>query len=151
MPTYSLDLRQRVLADCDAGLKTKAVAEKYGVSRTWVRALKQRRRETGEIGPRQGRPGRKPKFDRTRLAELVAQDADATLAELRERLGVQCALSAIWKALDQLKITFKKKRCGPPSRTAPTSRRSVRPGGSGNSTSTPRGSSSSTKRGRPRT
>jgi hypothetical protein len=33
MPAYSLDLRQRVLADCDAGLKTKAVAQKYGVIR----------------------------------------------------------------------------------------------------------------------
>jgi transposase len=151
MPTYSLDLRQRVLADCDAGWKTKAVAEKYGVSRTWVRSLKQRRRETGEIGPRPGRPGRKPKFDRARLRELVAQDADATLAELRERLAVQCALSAIWKALHQLKITFKKKRCGRPSKTGLTSRRSVRRGASGNSASIPRGSSSSTKRGPPRT
>ena len=49
MQAYSLALRKRVLADCDAGLKTKAVAQRYGVSRTWVRALKQRRRETGEI------------------------------------------------------------------------------------------------------
>jgi transposase len=151
MQTYSLDLRKRVLADCDAGLKTKPVAEKYGVSRTWVRGLKQRRRETGEIGPRQGRPGRKPKIDRVRLAELVAQDADATLAELRERLGIPCALSAIWKALAALKLTFKKKRCAPPSKTGPTSRRSVRRGASGNSASTPRGSSLSTKRGRRRT
>ena len=36
MPTYSLDLRKRVLADCDAGLKTKAVAEKYGVIRNLI-------------------------------------------------------------------------------------------------------------------
>jgi transposase len=151
MPAYSLDLRQRVLADCDAGLKTKAVAQKYGVSRTWVRGLKQRRRETGEIGPRQGRPGRKPKIDRTRLSELVAQDADATLAELRERLAVQCALSAIWKALHQLKITFKKKRCGRPNRIGRTSRSGARRGGSSNSASTPRDSSLSTKRGPPRT
>ena len=151
MQAYSLGLRKRVLADGDAGLKTKAVAEKYGVSRTWVRGLKQRRRETGEIGPRPGRPGRKPKFDRARLAELVAQDADATLAELRERLAVRCALSAIWKALHQLKITFKKKRCGRPSKTGPTSRRSGRRGASSNSASTPRGSSLSTERGRPRT
>jgi len=108
MQAYPLAMRERVLADCDAGLKTKAVAEKYHVSRTWVRSLKQRRRETGEIAPRRGGGGRKRKFDRARLAELVAADADATLAELRERLGVKCALSAIWMALDQLHITFKK-------------------------------------------
>ena len=54
MQAYSMDLRKRVLADSDAGLPTKQVAEKYGVSRTWVRSLKQRRRETGEIAPRVG-------------------------------------------------------------------------------------------------
>lgn len=54
MKAYSMDLRTRVLADCDAGLATKPVAEKYGVSRTWVRSLKQRRRETGEIAARVG-------------------------------------------------------------------------------------------------
>lgn len=34
MSAYSMDLRTRVWADCDAGLKTTAVAEKYRVSRT---------------------------------------------------------------------------------------------------------------------
>lgn len=151
MQAYPLAMRERVLADCDAGLKTKAVAEKYHVSRTWVRSLKQRRRETGEIAPRRGGGGRKRKFDRARLAELVAADADATLAELRERLGVKCALSAIWMALDQLHITFKKKRCKRPSKTDPMSPRGARRGVSRNSDSTPRGSFSSTKRGRRRT
>ena len=150
MQAYSLDLRRHVLADCDAGLKTKVVAQKYGVSRTWVRGLKQRRRETGEIGPRQGRPGRKPKIDRVRLAALVAEDADATLAELRERLGVGCALSALWKALAALKLTFKKKRCGPRNKTAPTSRNAARGGGSSSSGSTRGDWSSSMKPGRAR-
>ena len=31
MQAYSMDLRIRVLADSDAGLPTKPVAEKYGV------------------------------------------------------------------------------------------------------------------------
>ena len=149
MQAYSLALRKRVLADWDAGLKTKAVAERYGVSRTWVRALKQRRRETGEIAARRG-GGRKPKIDRLRLAALVAEDADATLAELRARLGIPCALSAIWKALDALKLTFKKKRCGPRNKTGPTSRSAARPGGSDNSGSTRGGSFSSMKPGRAR-
>ena len=54
MKAYSADLRQRVLADCDAGLGTKAVAEKYRVSPAIVRRWKQRRRETGELHPRRG-------------------------------------------------------------------------------------------------
>ena len=45
---YSLDLRQRVLADCDRGLSTRVVATKYSVSESWVRRLKHRR-QTGEV------------------------------------------------------------------------------------------------------
>ena len=52
MAAYSLDLRTRVLADWDAGMKAEEVAAKYRVSRAWVHRLVQRRRETGEIGPR---------------------------------------------------------------------------------------------------
>ena len=33
MAAYSMDLRERVLADSDAGMPTKQVAEKYGVNR----------------------------------------------------------------------------------------------------------------------
>jgi transposase len=146
MKAYSMDLRRRVLADSDRGMPTKQVAEKYGVSRTWVRSLKQRRRETGEIAPRVG-GGRKPKIDRPRLAALVRAQPDATLMELRERLGVQCSLSAIWMALDKLRLTFKKSRCAPRSKIARTSPRNVRTGGRGKSGSTRGDSSSSTKRG----
>lgn len=136
MVAYSMLLRKQVLADSDAGMPTKQVAERYGVSRTWVRSLK-RRRETGEFGPRKGKGGRKPKFDRARLAELVRQDNDATLAELRDRLGVKCSLSALHKALAVLKITFKKKRFTPPSAIVRTWPNAALAGESNNSDSIP--------------
>ena len=50
---YSMDLRERVITDSDAGLSSKALAARYHVSRAWVDALKQRRRETGmKLAPR---------------------------------------------------------------------------------------------------
>ena len=52
MKAYSMDLRERVLADCDAGMGTDEVAAKFSVSPAWVRRLLQRRRETGETAPR---------------------------------------------------------------------------------------------------
>ena len=52
MRAYSMDLRERVLLDSDAGMKAADVAAKYRVSGSWVRLLKQRRRETGEVAPR---------------------------------------------------------------------------------------------------
>ena len=57
MRAYSRDLRERVLADCDAGLSNDEVARKFSVSASWIRRLKQRRRETGSIDPR---PHRSP-------------------------------------------------------------------------------------------
>ena len=48
---YSLDLRERVLKDCDAGLRSEEVAQKYSVSASWVYDLRKKRRETGSIAP----------------------------------------------------------------------------------------------------
>ena len=52
-----MDLRERALLDSDAGMKAADVAVKYRVSGSWVRLLKQRRRETGEVAPRVQRHG----------------------------------------------------------------------------------------------
>jgi transposase len=60
---YSMDLRKRVIADSDVGLSSKELAERYHVSRAWVDALKQRRRETGSIA------ARKPTKFRRRVLE----------------------------------------------------------------------------------
>ena len=119
---YQVELRERVLADCDAGLGTTTTAGKFSVSPSWVRRLKQHRRERGgDIAPRTGGGSRGTKIDRVKLAELVKQRPDATLLELADGLGVSCGKSAIWKALRQLKLSYKKSRFTPRSRTGPTS------------------------------
>ena len=59
MRAYSMDLRERALLDSDAGMKAAEVAAKYRVSGSWVRLLKQRRRDTGEVAPRVQRHGRR--------------------------------------------------------------------------------------------
>lgn len=123
-----MDLRTRVLAACDAGEQTKAVARTFGVSPAWVRRLKQHRRERGDAAPRTGGGSRGRKIDRERLAELVRDQPDATLAELRDRLGVAVAVWSVCRALRQLKLSYKKSRSAPPSRTARTSRRAGRSG-----------------------
>ena len=45
MRAYSMDLRERVLRDSDAGMKAVAVAVKYHVSASWVRRLKHRQHQ----------------------------------------------------------------------------------------------------------
>ncbi len=110
MKAYSMDLRRRVLAACDAGRPTKLVALAFDVSPAWVRRLKQHRRERGDIAPRSAGGARTIKIDSGRLVELVRTRPDATLLELIDLLGVSCAKSAMWKALRRLKLSYKKSR-----------------------------------------
>jgi transposase len=135
MEAYSIDLRKRVLAACDAGKKTKAVAESFSVSPAWVRRLKQRRREdNGSIEPRPI-PGAKPKLDsaqRNRLKEFVRQTPDATLEELRAQikseLDVTISIGALWETLRAIDLPLKKSRSTHRSRTARTSKQRGRHG-----------------------
>jgi transposase len=108
---YSNDLRVRVLADCDAGMAADEVAAKYRVSASWVRRLKQRRRETGETAPRRQRHGPVPlhQTHADALRQAVKAEPDATMAELRAKLALGVALSTVWQALDRLGLSLKKK------------------------------------------
>ena len=108
---YSMDLRTRVLKDADAGLSSKELAERYHVSRAWVDALKQRRRETGAFAPLKPTKFRGRALaaaDVDRLSALVAARPDATLEEIRGALRTAVGLTTIWRALNQLELTVKK-------------------------------------------
>jgi len=109
---YSVDLRARVLRDADAGLSSKTLAERYHVSRAWVDALKQRRRETGSIAPRKQTTFRARVLagQEDRLAALITARPDATLTELRAALPTTAGLSTLWRAIDRLGFTVKKNR-----------------------------------------
>ena len=59
---YSMDFRERVLKDCDTGMRSEDVAQKCSVSASWVYDLRKKRRETGSIASKQQRHGSKPKL-----------------------------------------------------------------------------------------
>ena len=120
MQAYSMDLRERALLDSDAGMKAADVAVKYRVSGSWVRLLKQRRRETGEVAPRVQRHGRRRMLEPHlhTLAALIAEQPDRTLAELKDALGTPASLATIWRAVAALDVTVKKN--GPALRTRST-------------------------------
>ena len=107
MAAYSMDLRTRVLQDCDAGMMAEAVAEQYHVSRAWVHRLKQRRRETGEVAPRKQTRWRTPilQGQEERLRTLIVEQPDRTLVELRAALKTSAGLATIWRAIDRLDLT----------------------------------------------
>jgi transposase len=125
MGAYSIDLRERVLADYDSGMGNDAVARKYRVSSRWVYKLRRQRSETGDIAPRRGKTGPKPKLAQhtEHLLQLVEEQSDATLGELRQQLGVPVSLTTLWKTLKALGVTLKKSPAG--GRTRPARRGSA--------------------------
>ena len=120
---YSMDLRSRVLKDSDAGLSSKELTERYHVSRAWVDALKQRRRETGEFAPQKQTRWRTPILTSqlTELEALIRAQPDRTLAELQAALKTTAGLATIWRAVKRLGFTLKKN--GPRVRTGSPRRR----------------------------
>jgi transposase len=122
MGTYSMDLRERVVAACDrCELTRQEIAEQFGVSVSWIRRLLQRRRETGDYGPKQTKRGRKPAFSPKalqRLETLVEAQPDATLEELREHSGISCSLMTVSNTLRRLGYRRKKRPSGRLSKIA---------------------------------
>jgi transposase len=113
MRAYSTDLRERVIAACDARDGTRdQIAARFSVSVAWVRKLVRQRRDTGSIAPKPHGGGRRSAFDAAAAAQLrqaVRDDNDATLAELAGASGVACSPAAVFRALGRLGITRKKK------------------------------------------
>ena len=70
MQAYSPEFRRDVLAACDAGSGTRAVALKFLVSESWVRRIKQERRELGKVAPT-----RTPRWvaETDRIREAIAE------------------------------------------------------------------------------
>lgn len=132
MKPYSMDLRERVVAACEAATDTQAeVAQRFAVSLAWVKRLLQRKRNTGSIAPQPHGGGRKPVFAGERLERLktaVQETPDATLQELLEKTGVKASVMAVHRALERLGYHRKKSRCTPANKNARTSRRGVQSG-----------------------
>jgi transposase len=113
MTPYSQDLRQRVLETVQRGEQSvRQIARRFLVSVSFVTELMQCYRSTGSLRPKPHGGGNPPVLgpeDLERLRELVRQQPDATLEELRQRLGVSCCLMTIARALDKLGLPRKKK------------------------------------------
>ena len=113
MTPYSPDLRQRILETVQRGEGSlRQIAQRFLVSLSFVVRLLQTYRRTGSIQPRPHRGGNPAKLgpeDWERLRELVRQQPDATLEELRQRLGVACSTMALCRALKKRGLPLKKK------------------------------------------
>lgn len=99
--TYSVDLKERVVAYVREGGSKAEASRRYKVSRkavyNWLGAE--------SLEPKKHGPRRR-KLDRVKLQGHVEAHPDATLKERAAAFGV--AANAIWYALQQMKISHKK-------------------------------------------
>ena len=115
MEPYSTEVRGEVLAACDAKEGTRVIALRFKVSESWVRRIKQQRRETGQIAPKKAAP-RQPKWQGWAdwLVAKIAARPDIYLRELQDELkqerGEEVCLMTICNACRALEQSRKKRR-----------------------------------------
>ena len=113
---YSVDLRERVLADLVAGATQKEAAAKFKVGVATVYRWSRLVRETGSFAPRRRGGGRSRSLDQAAeqiLEGLVKERPDRTLRELSDLLnarGIKTSTASVCRALKRLKLTLKKSR-----------------------------------------
>ena len=123
---YSQDLRDRVLAAVDGGLRVYSAAPLFRVSVSYIYKALGRRRATGDVTAHKsgGGPTLKLAAYDEALRAQVAQKGDITLIELQAWLAgdhaVKVSVGCLWARIEHFCLTLKKSRSAPQSRIAPT-------------------------------
>jgi transposase len=128
--TYSLDLRERVVAAIGCGMSCHEAAEQFAVSVSSAIRWAKRDRETGSAAalPMGGKRPFSLAAERDWVLNRLAAKPDislrALLAELRDR-GLEVSYYAVWHLVHRAGLSHKKKparqRTGPAGRCTPAS------------------------------
>ena len=148
--TLSVDLRERIVAAYDAKEGTREeVAKRFNVSEGMVKKLLAQRARTGDLRPRHRFSGRKARLmpmHGAKVQQLIAREPDLTLAEMKDRLELNCTVAAVHWVVSRLVLTYKKRCSLRPSKTGRTWPGPDAAGSGAKVRSTRRGWSSSTSR-----
>ena len=121
---YSQDLRERVIGFVALGGSTRAAATRFAVSLSSASRWARRWRAEGHTRPRAMGGDRRSRLSehRARVLQLVAQQPDLTLQEIRSALAASCGItvgvSTVHRFLCAHNVTLKKRPYTRPSRTA---------------------------------
>ena len=123
MRIASADTRRRALVVYEQGGKTQLeIATIFGITlrtfQRWWQAWRMEGRDAPGHSP--GRPRSIIGQAEERLRREVADEPDATLHELAERLGHIASYVTVHRMLEQWDLPLKKRRSEPRSKTAPT-------------------------------
>src|SRR5689334_5996996 len=113
---YSQDLRERVIGFMALGGSARAAATRFDVSVSSASRWARRWRAEGHRRPRAMGGDRRSRLSghRSRVLQLIAQQPDLTLQEIRSALAASCAitvgLSTVHRFLAAQNLTRKKTR-----------------------------------------
>jgi transposase len=123
----SVDLRRRVVDAVASGMSRRQAALRFGVSASSAIRWTAQAESSGDVTPKKQGGDRKSQRIEAHAAFLLAAIAhtpDLTLAELQARLaaehGARFGIGTLWRFFDRRRITFKKRRRTPPSRSGTT-------------------------------
>ena len=115
------------MAAIAAGASCRAAAARFGVSAASAIRWWALERETGSVAPKAlggDRRSERIEAHAPLILGLVERAADITLKEIRAELakaGVPAGIGTLWRFFERRRMTWKKRRRAPPSRTARTS------------------------------
>jgi len=111
----SEDLRERVIIKSNEGKTAEQIVSELNVSQTFVYDMLRLYKQTGSVKAKKPSGGRPPSIDEEGLARIKAlllETPDATLAEIKQTLGLTASISRICDAINyKLNMPYKKKLC----------------------------------------
>jgi len=124
--TLSVDLRVRVCSAISEGLSCHEAAARFGVSIASAIRWQAQMRSTGDVTPRPRGGDRKSgriEAEAEFILQQIEERRDITLVELQAKLqerGTRVGIGTLWRFFDRRRISFKKRRRTPPSKSAAT-------------------------------
>jgi transposase len=125
MKAYGEELRARIVAARQQGHSVAAVAARFAVGKSSVERYVARLAAQGTLAAkaRSKWPSRLEGHEQA-LRGWINKEPELTLAALCARLqrrrGVRLGVSALWHGLRRMGLSYKKRACTPPSRSART-------------------------------
>lgn len=118
MKPYPIDLRQKVLESrLNNQISIKEVAEKFGVSDSFVRKLLKRHQEAGTIDPKPHSGGASAKLTPEHfdvIKQVIAENHNITLATLCHQMevqtGIRVSVPTMCRILQKLKLGKHKRK-----------------------------------------
>ena len=114
MQSYSLDLRERLVAGRQRGQSAEELARAFGVSKRSVERYWKRQQQEGtaQAKPRGGYRRSCLEGQDEQLREWILKQPDLTLEQLQERLleqlDIRIGITALWHRLEKLGLSYKK-------------------------------------------